>query len=227
MKNRHMVKKIVESFHRKITETTGFTSLQKLMIMMLVIVLALVGSYAFSGYKRSAYHVKVQNTVQRAYDAAADYMENVAGNDRLLDFSSTNYHYGGIVTMEQQEEILRSLYEGEDFEAFFEEYREKYRNVPIYYICLESKEAAEEDRGENPILSMLAYDIADENVTDNAFLVEYNGNTGEVLAVFYSEKIDKFTYEGDNTEQSNVLLRDEESLDEKWQGYCGIDLEDL
>ena len=58
-------------------------------------------------------------------------------------------------------------------------------------------------------------------------MVEYNGNTGEVLAVFYSEKIDRFTYEGETTEQSNVLLRDEESLKEKWQGYCGIDLEDL
>ena len=129
--------------------------------------------------------------------------------------------------MEQQEEILRSLYEGDDFDTFFAGYREKYRNVPIYYISLESKEAAGEDRDGNPILSMLTYEIADENVADNAFLVEYNGNTGEVLAVFYSEKVDRFTYEGETTEQSNVLLRDEESLKEKWQGYCGIDLEDV
>lgn len=226
MKNRHMVK-LMGGFRKKLTEASGFTRLQQIMIAILVIVLVLVGSYAFSGYRRSAYHVKVQNTAQRTFDAAEAYFENLVYGGNLLDFSSTNYHYGGVVTMEQQEEILRSLYEGDDFDTFFAGYREKYRNVPIYYISLESKEAAGEDRDGNPILSMLTYEIADENVEDKAFLVEYNGNTGEVLAVFYSEKIDRFTYEGETTEQSNVLLRDEESLKEKWQGYCGIDLEDL
>lgn len=226
MKNRHMVK-LMGGFRKKLTEASGFTRLQQLMIALLVIILVLVGSYAFSGYKRSAYHVKVQNTAQKTYDAAADYFENIAQSGGLVDFSSTNYHYGGLVTMEMQEQILRSLYPGDDFEAYFAGYREKYRNVPIYYLSLESKDVAGEDREGNPILSMLAYEIADENIADNAFLVEYNGNTGEVLAVFYSEKIDRFTYEGETTEQSNVLLRDEESLNEKWQGYCGIDLEDL
>lgn len=206
---------------------SGFTRMQNLMIFVLLAVIVLVGSYAFTGYRRASYTVKADHTAERAYGIAKAYLAELETIGKLEEFNRKALKYGGLVSLEQQEAWLESCYEGSDYEAFIEKYRKKYKNVPICYILLESEKASGENRDGNPILNMFEYQMVDENITKHTFLIEYNGNTGQVLSVFYSEKADTFTYEGDREDRKNVVLRDKESLSHKWQGYYGVDLEEF
>lgn len=210
-----------------LTDKRGFTRLQTMMLVVLLLVIGVVVYYAFTGYNRSSYQVKADRTAQRVYDSAQHYLEIEKSAGRLESFNANALKYGGILTTEAQDEILKSLYKGSHFEDFLMEYHKQYKNVPIYYILMDGAEAGTENRDSNPIFAMLEYQLIDENITDNTFLIEYNANTGEVLSVLYSEKADRFSYEGDREGMENVIIRDAESLNRKWQGYCGVALEDL
>lgn len=205
----------------------GFTRLQQMMILVLAFVLVTVGAYAFTGYRRAAYQVKADRTAERVFDMAQKYIASEKASGRLEVLNQKAEKFGGLTPMDDQLESMESRYSGSDPEGFLEQYRKKYKRVPVYHICLEGEAAGAQDREENPILDMFAYQMVDENITKHTFLIEYNGNTGEVLSVFYSEKTDSFTYDGNREEKSNVILRDRESLNTKWQGYCGVDLEDM
>lgn len=218
-----MTGRIKEILHSR----SGFTRMQNLMIFVLLAVIVLVGSYAFTGYCRASYAVKADHTAERAYGIAKAYLSDMKSAGKLEDFNVKALKYGGVLSLEQQEASLESRYEGSDYETFIEKYRKKYKNVPVCYLLLESEKASGEERSSNPILTMFEYQMVDENITKHTFLIEYNGNTGEVLSVFYSEKADTFTYEGDREDRKNVVLRDRESLKQKWQGYYGVDLEEL
>lgn len=211
----------------KLKQQFGFTRLQQLMILVFALVLITVCAYAFNGYRKSAYQIKANRTAEKVFDIAEKYIRLEVDAGRLADFNAEAVTYGGVVTMDAQEEILRGLYEGRDFDAFFEKYRENYRNVPVYYIAMESSSAAGAEREENPILDMFEYQMVDDNIKKHTFWIEYNGNTGRVMAVIYSEKADVFTCDGDREDKSNVMLRDAQSMNKKWQGYCGVDLEEL
>lgn len=210
-----------------VKEESGFSTLQNIMIAVIAVILVSVGGYVFYGYIRASYQVKENNTAQKVYDAAENYLESQEQMGLLEDFNRKASHFGGVIGMKQQQEIWKSQYKGTDFEAVFTDYQERYREVPVRFLMLESQKAATEDRKENPILEMLEYEVLDENIKNHTFLIEYNGNTGEVFAVLYSEKVDTFTYEGDSQEKENVILRDATSLNRKWQGFCGKNLEDL
>lgn len=205
----------------------GFTRLQNVMIGLLAVILVSVGIYAFLGYNRSSYQVKANDTAGEVYSAAEKYFSILKSRGRLEDFNIKASHFGGTVNMGQQERILRSRYKGSDFEGFWEAYKEKYQDVPIYYIVLEGQDAEKGSREENPLLDMFEYQVLDDNIIKNTFLIEYNGNTGQVLNVIYSEKTSAFTYEGSEETVNNVILRDSKSLNRKWQGYYGMDLEEL
>lgn len=212
---------------QKLKEQAGFTRLQQLMILVLAAVLVTVGSYTFTGYRRAAYQVKADRTAERFFDMAEKYIAIEKSSGRLQEWNERAAAYGGQVSMDDQLECIASRYQGADREQFLETYRKKYRRVPVYYICLESEAVGEGKREKNPILDIFAYQMVDENITKHTFLVEYNGNTGEVLSVLYSEKTDSFTYDGNREDKSNVMLRDKDSLNQKWQGYCGVDLEEM
>lgn len=211
----------------RLRQQSGFTRLQQLMILVLALVLITVCAYAFNGYRKSAYQVKADRTAEKVFDIAEKYIRIEVDAGRLEEFNTKAVTHGGVVTMDIQEEILRGLYAGSDFDSFFEKYREKYKNVPVYYITMESSSVAGEEREENPILDMFEYQMVDDNIKKHSFWIEYNGNTGRVMAVIYSEKADRFTYDGDREDKSNVIDRDTDSMNEKWQGYCGVDLEEL
>lgn len=211
----------------RLKEQAGFTRLQNLMILVLAVILVSVGAYSFLGYQKSAYQVKADRTAERVFDIAEKYIRIEAASGRLEDLNIRAAKTGGVVSMDLQKESLKSRYTGRDFEGFIEEYQKNYRNVPVYYILMESEASGGENRSDNPVLDMFAYQMLDENITKHTFLIEYNGNTGEVLSVLYSEKADTFTYDGDREDKINTVVRDSESLNDKWQGYCGIDLEDL
>lgn len=211
----------------RLRQQSGFTRLQQLMILVFALVLITVCAYAFNGYRKSAYQVKADRTAQKVFDIAEKYIRIEVDAGRLEEFNTDAVKYGGVVTMDEQEEILRGLYTGSDFDSFFEKYREKYKNVPVYYITMESSSVAEEEREENPIMDMFEYQMVDDNIKKHTFWIEYNGNTGRVMAVIYSEKTDRFTRDGDREDKSNVMVRDADSMNEKWQGYCGVDLEEL
>lgn len=215
------------SLRRKLLERAGFTRLQHIMILVLVLILAVICTYAFTGYRKSAYQVKADRTAEKVFDIAEKYIRIETSAGRLEDFNNKAASFGGIVPMDTQEEILKGLYSGNDFEKFFAKYKDSYKNVPVYYITMESKSAAGESREENPILDMFEYQMVDENIAKHTFLIEYNGNTGRVMSVIYSEKADTFTYDGNREDKSNVMVRDAKSMNAKWQGYCGVDLEEL
>lgn len=204
----------------------GFTRLQNVMIGLLAVILISVGIYAFLGYNRSSYQVKANDTAGEVYSAAEKYFGRLKSRGKLEDFNIKASHFGGTVNMKQQERILRSQYKGSDFGGFFETYQEKYQDVPIYYIVLEGQDVGGENREENPLLDMFEYQVLDDNIIKNTFLIEYNGNTGQVLNIIYSEKASAFTYEGSEEAVDNVILRDSKSLNRKWQGYYGVDLEE-
>lgn len=212
---------------KRLRQQSGFTRLQQLMILVLALVLITVCAYAFNGYRKSAYQIKADRTAEKVFDIAEKYIRLEVDAGRLEEFNTDAVKYGGVVTMDEQEEILRGLYTGSDFDSFYEKYRENYKNVPIYYITMESSSAAVEGREENPILDMFEYQMVDDNIKKHTFWIEYNGNTGRVMAVIYSEKTDSFTRDGDREDKSNVMARDAQSMNKKWQGYCGVDLEEL
>lgn len=205
----------------------GFTRLQQLMIFVLVLVLATVGIYSFMGYRRAAYQVKADRMAAKTFDIAQEYIKLEFAAGRRENFNTIAAHYGGVVRMEQQIESLKSRYRGSDEEIFLADYQKKYQNTPVYYIKMEGIGSAGEEREDNPLLKMFEYQLVDENITRQTFLVEYNGNTGQVLSVFYSERAENFTYDGKRESENNVILRDEKSLNQKWQGYCGVELEEL
>lgn len=205
----------------------GFTRLQQLMIVVLAAVLVTVGLYSFKGYRRAAYQVKADRMAEKTFDIAQEYIDIEFSSGRREAFNTEAAHFGGIVTMEEQEAILKSRYEGSGEEEFLMEYKRRYHNIPVYYIKMENIDGDKGERSDNPILDMFEYQLVDENVTKQTFLVEYNGNTGRVLSVLYSERAADFTYDGAQESEENVILRDKKSLNEKWQGYCGVDLEEL
>lgn len=211
----------------KLRLQSGFTRLQQLMILVFALVLITVCAYAFNGYRKSAYQIKANRTAEKVFDIAEKYIRLEVDAGRLAEFNADAVKYGGVVTMDEQEEILRGLYDGSDFDTFFEQYRANYKNVPVYYITMESSSAAGEERDENPILDMFEYQMVDDNIKKHTFWIEYNGNTGRLMAVIYSEKADYFTCDGDREDKSNVMVRDAQSMNKKWQGYCGVDLEEL
>lgn len=229
---------IVEVLHHKnkksdkcekniLIDNKGFSKIQNVMILCIVIVLVTVGGYAFYGYIRSSYQVKAVNTARKLYEGAEDYLYELKREGKLEDFNLKASYFGGPVSMDKQKEILRSIYEGKDFDSFFSEYEEYYQDIPIRYIVLESKDIKSDDREENPVLEMIEYTILDEKIKGHTFLIEYNGNSGAVTAALYSEKTDCFTYESDVKSKDNALLRDLKSLKGKWQGYYGINAEEL
>lgn len=218
-----MKKKLRHILHNN----SGFSALQNIMIAVIVIILIAVAGYAFYGYIQSSYQVKAENTARKIYGAAKDYLLDKEAGGALEEFNQSARKYGGPVDLDNEKSILKSIYDGKDFDSFFETFKYNYRDVPIRYLLLESASVEQEDRELNPILEMLEYSIPDDNIKKHSILIEYNGNTGAVLAVLYSEKIDSFTYIGETDQRANALLRDEKSLEQKWQGYYGIDPEEL
>ena len=214
----------MKSTTRLLRSTAGFSKIQNIMLLVIFLTLAGVGSYAFYGYYCAAYSVKAGNVAQKVYEASADYLEDKAQTGSLTEFNEAARSFGGLVSEEYQKQILQSLYEGRDFDTFFKEYQKKYEKVPVRYMILQG---SAEERENNPILDILDIYVPDQDIKEHTFLIEYNGNTGEVLGVLYSKKTESFTYKGEQTEKSNVILRDAKSLKQKWQGYYGIALEEL
>ncbi|MGL5260366.1 MAG: hypothetical protein ACRC7V_09685 [Lachnospiraceae bacterium] len=204
----------------------GFSAIQNIKMIVFLSVLVCVAIIAFYGYIATAYDIKVNDTAKAVFESASSYMEKLGKSERLVEFNRIASHFGGIVSEEQQKEILASLYTGTDFEEYYSNYKKKYKNTKIRYIKLDSIEIEHENRKDNPIFDFFEYTVLDENILDNTFLIEYNGSTGEVLSVLYSEKTETFSYVGDTTQKSNVILRNEESLKNKWQGYSGKNLEE-
>ena len=207
-------------------DNQGLTKLQYVMIAVLVVILVSVGYYAYVGYTQSSYKVKADDTAETVYDLAEKFFRFKKSAGNLDTFNEWAVRYGGEISLENQKKIMEQMYTGTDFESFFARYEKRHGDEPVYYLLLKSKDAGEENREEHPMFSIFENYLVNENITDHTFLIEYNGVTGEVLSVFYTEKADFLTYEGDETEKENVLLRDKESLNEKWQGYCGAELED-
>lgn len=197
------------------------------MIAIIVLILVGVGGYVFYGYIQSSYQVKSTNTARKIYDAAESYLSDAKAAETLEEVNKSSRKYGGSVSLDKEKAILSSLHEVPGFDSFYDVFKKNYRDVPIRYLLLPAADKEDEEREENPILTMLEYAIPDENIKKHTILIEYNGNTGEVLGVLYSEKTETFTYEGDTSEKGNALLRDEKSLEKKWQGYFGMDLEEL
>ncbi|MGN0142430.1 MAG: hypothetical protein ACI4AD_09380 [Roseburia sp.] len=205
----------------------GFTRLQNVMIVVIAAVLILVASYAFLGYRQSAYLVKANRTAARAFDATENYIRDVKASGGLTEFNYRAARYGGVVPADVQDAILESCYEGQDFAGFLADFHRTYESVPFYYMVLDGADRKNGNREGNPLLDIFENQLLDENTTAHTFLIIYNGNSGEVLSVLYSQKADTLTFEGELDDKTNAILRDEESLKQKWQGYCGADLEEM
>lgn len=194
----------------RLREQSAFTRLQQLMTAILLMVILFIGSYAFIGYRKAAYQLKADTVAQKVYGSAESYMHKAAEENRLDELNGQALKFGGKLTKTQKKQL----------------YPKQNKTTPIYYICMESEQTAK-NRKKNPIQEILNYQIEDQNVRKHTFLIEYNGNTGEILSAFYSEKVDFFTYQGKKEAKENVIIRDRAALNKKWQGYCTKGAEEI
>jgi hypothetical protein len=204
----------------------GFTRLQNIMIFIVAAILIAVSCYEFMAYRQGAYLLKVNRSAAKAFEAASTYMEERVKKEALPEFNREARHYGGVVSRDILDAILESVYEGDDFSTFIEDFHQTYQNIPFYYVVLDSADKTDNNREGNPVLTMFENQLLDEKITTNTFLIIYSGDNGKVLSVLYSEEADTLTFEGELDDKTNAILRDEKSLKQKWQGYCGVDLKE-
>lgn len=211
----------------KINWKQGYIRMSTVAMSIAVLALAAVCVFIFLGYTRTSYMVKADSTAEKVYHAAQDYISAEKEYGRLDEFNEQAKRSGKALSMELQQRILKANYTGDDVDEKIKEYVRKYKEGEIRYLVVESEAAASDNRGSNLIFQLFKNQITDEKLWKDTYLIEYDSKRGEVLSVFYSRKTDKFRYDGETKDKSNVIDRSEKLLKEKQQGYFGVSLDEI
>lgn len=202
---------------RKLQEEGGFTLIEMMIVVGVTAILGCLVTAGVYGYMTSAYMNRVNETARTVFLATQNYLTEQKQLGRLEEFNRTAQGFGGEVEEEKLREILLTNDADFDFEAF----QDKYSTTTTRYILLEKGDGT--TASDNPVYTVVKNYINDDMLLENTFLIEYDTRSGVVRSVFYSEKTDSFTYEGNHAEKANVILRSSDSLRKKRQGYYGVE----
>lgn len=211
-----------KKFRAKLRERRGFTLAEMVIVLAITTILAGILSVGIYGYLTTAYMTRVNDTAKTVFFAAQNYLMEQKQLGRLDDFNQQAEQSGAHAISE--DDIKAIMLQNGMSEADFATYQTKYDFEQISYVTLDPNTADVEN---NPIYEIVKSYVNDEDLLDHTFLMEYDTETGVVRAVFYTEKEDMLTYDGDYLDRKNVVLRDAESLRDKRQGYYGVELTNL
>lgn len=220
-----------KKFRAKLRERRGFTLAEMVIVLAITAILTGVLSVGIYGYLTTAYMTRVNDTAKTVFFAAQNYLMEQKQLGRLEDFNQQANAAGARTVARNpenpassEETIREIMLQNGMSEADFATYQTKYAFDQISYITLNPNTA---DVEHNPLYEIVKSYVNDEDLLDHTFLMEYDTETGVVRAVFYTEKEDTLTYDGDYLDRRNVVLRDAESLRDKRQGYYGVELTNL
>lgn len=205
------------SLRAKLREKRGFTLMEMMLVVAITAVLGGLITAGIYGYLTTAYMTRVNDTAKTVFFAAQTYLTEQKQLGKLEKWNQTAEGYGELLTEDELKEILLANDSSLDFAA----YRDKYGTNTVRYLKLDAGQGMSES--DNPIYTVVKNYLNDDDLLEHTFLMEYDARTGVVRSVFYTEKADSFSYEGDRQDKANVVLRDAESLREKRQGYYGVE----
>ena len=202
---------------KKLKEKKGFTLMEMMLVVAITAILGGLVTAGIYGYMTTAYMTRANDTAKTVFFASQNYITEQKQLGKLEEFNRTAESYGEALSPEELKEIFLAGDSSFDFAA----YQEKYGTSTVRYLKLDAGEGNTEST--NPIYTVVKNYLNDTDLLEHTFLVEYDTRTGVVRSVFYTEKADRFTYEGDRQGKDNVVLRDTDTLRKKRQGYYGVD----
>lgn len=201
----------------KLRERKGFTLIEMMIVVAVIAILTGLVSVGIYGYMTSAYMIHVNDTAKTVFLASQNYLTEQKQLGRLEEFNETAEAYGGAVSEDELKNILLQNDSSFDFSA----YKEKYGTDTVRYIKLSEGEGV--TASDNPIYTIVKRYLNEDDLLGHTFFMEYDTKTGVVRSVFYTEKANSLSYNGDLADKSNVILRDSDTLRDKRQGYYGVE----
>lgn len=201
----------------KLKERKGFTLIEMMIVVAVIAILTGLVSVGIYGYMTSAYMIRVNDTAKTVFLASQNYLTEQKQLGKLEEFNEIAESYGGAVSEEELKNILLTNDSSFDFAA----YKDKYGTDTVRYIALSAGEGA--TASENPIYTIVKRYMNEDDLLGHTFFMEYDTKTGVVRSVFYTEKANSLSYNGDLADKSNVILRDSDTLRDKRQGYYGVE----
>lgn len=201
----------------KLRERKGFTLIEMMIVVAVIAILTGLVSAGIYGYMTSAYMIHVNDTAKTVFLASQNYLTEQKQLGRLEEFNATAEAYGAAVSEDELKNILLQNDSSFDFSA----YKKKYGTDTVRYIELSTGEGV--TASDNPIYTIVKRYLNEDDLLGHTFFMEYDTKTGVVRSVFYTEKANTLSYNGDLADKSNVILRDSDTLRAKRQGYYGVE----
>ncbi|MGL5260367.1 MAG: beta strand repeat-containing protein, partial [Lachnospiraceae bacterium] len=206
---------------KRLKESKGFTLIEMIITITIITILSGLVIAGITGYVTTAYMNRVNETAKTVFFATQNYLTREKQLGNLSEVNDIAKSYGSEIS----EATLEQIFKAQDPNFDFNAYKEKYSTSSIRYILLNKGQGTMESS--NPIYTIVNTYIEDKELLENTFLIEYDSKSGVVRSVFYTEKANTFTYDGDQTTRENIMLRDSKSLRSKRQGYYGVDTTSL
>ncbi|MGI6201181.1 MAG: pilus assembly FimT family protein, partial [Christensenellales bacterium] len=181
----------------------GFTLTEVIVVVAILTILLAIAIPSVIGYMTSAEMIRLNQTAKTLYLSAQDAL--------------TQAQAGG--SLRQINDWSAPLPDAAAEAALSEpEYADNRGNIA--YLSLSKADPHGGDADD--IRQALFGSIGDKPLLENSILVEYNTKTGVVLSLLYSEKAPAFSYDSALTDRTNPIVRTEQALRAKRQGYYGV-----
>lgn len=213
-----MVKKLDRK--RKMLGNAGFTMVEMIIVVAIIAVLTTIGAIGVQGYLNSADKNERDHTAKTAYLGIQDYLTELKKTGELEDFNMLVKSYSSQISTKNMQDILKNNLGGQ-YDSYYPKYIENHEGTVIVAVPFSGADRS------NPFYDVLFKCLGQEDILENAFLIEYNQTTGIVQSVFFSKTISGFNpatmYNTSAVgDADNVIARDDVSLDKKKQGYYGV-----
>ncbi|MCL1807114.1 MAG: prepilin-type N-terminal cleavage/methylation domain-containing protein [Oscillospiraceae bacterium] len=218
----------------------GFTLIEAAIVLVIVSLLAAIAAPSVFRYIESGRQTNRSSVARTLYLAAQSQLTQMRITKGLNDihtapntpvyFTRTGNGYAPILSaLENTNNVYRRL-AGPDFSEDFD--KEAQEGHFVHFISKPAGQGSWRRDAVDPIMwALLEPTVLDKTILDDAILIEYNIQTGVVLSVFYSDRLENgaaFLYDGLNGDEANIYggrgmgAGGYEFARDRRQGYFGV-----